>query len=278
MEKIEARNPKIEIKKFLKFRASCFVLPVFVITVLLTFCPQKPSALEISLEENKGERGGVGYVDIQRVFKVHPETQRAKEEFEMEIRKREEGLNQKKAEILGMRAELARLKQEREFASRLPLHIPEASRGRPQASSAPISTPTQNSASPTVSPSTQTLLQLPGVGGVPVVSVSSAGPTAGVTVPAINLEDLDYKIAQKTADIKAKEQELRAYQKQVEKDLLDLENRKSQIILGRIYQAVREVAQSEGVSIVIDKKSILYGQTGVDLTEKLLKKLQRQGL
>ncbi|MBI4051892.1 MAG: OmpH family outer membrane protein [Elusimicrobia bacterium] len=225
-----------------------FKLAVFVWTIF-SFSPvQKLAALEISLEENKAERGSVGYVDIQRVFKAYPETLRAREDFEQEIRRREEGMNQKKAEILVLKAEISKLKQDRELASKLPV------KEEVQAST------------PSVQGSTQATINLPGVSNVPVSSVLPAG--------AAGLQELDDRISQKTQEIQNKQQELRSYQKQVERELLDLENRKSQIILGRICQAVSTLAQSEGISVVVDKKSILYGQGSVDLTDKLLNKLQ----
>ena len=70
----------------------------------------------------------------------------------------------------------------------------------------------------------------------------------------------------------------KAYQARMEKDLIDIESRRSEILLGRIYNAVREVARTEGVSIVVDKNQILFGQASVDLTEKVIKKLEGQSL
>ena len=56
------------------------------------------------------QRGSIGYIDMQRLFKTFPETSRAKESFEELVRQAEEQLNLRKAEILRMRSELAQLK------------------------------------------------------------------------------------------------------------------------------------------------------------------------
>jgi flagellar biosynthesis protein FlhF len=57
-------------------------------SVLLLSAPLR--AIELSLEENRGERGSVGYVDMQRLFSASPDAQRAKEGFEELVRQAEE--------------------------------------------------------------------------------------------------------------------------------------------------------------------------------------------
>ncbi|MFI5350591.1 MAG: hypothetical protein ACHQ2Z_13675, partial [Elusimicrobiota bacterium] len=57
------------------------------IVVLLSSVPLR--AIELSLEENRGERGSVGYVDMQRLFNTSPDAQRAKESFEDLVRQAE---------------------------------------------------------------------------------------------------------------------------------------------------------------------------------------------
>ena len=78
------------------------------------------AALELSLEENRGESGTVGYVDIDRVFKEYSGTLNAREEFLAEIKKKEESVNLRKRDIYALKADIARLRQEREFALTLP--------------------------------------------------------------------------------------------------------------------------------------------------------------
>ena len=84
------------------------------------FAGPRATALELSLEENKGESGTIGYVDIDRVFKSFSGTASARDEFLAEIKKKEDSLNIKKQAIFSIKADLAKLKQEREFALTLP--------------------------------------------------------------------------------------------------------------------------------------------------------------
>ena len=92
----------------------------FFLAALALFAASRVSALELSLEENRGESGTVGYVDIDRVFKEYSGTPNAREEFLGEIKKKEESVNQRKHEIYALKADIAKLKQEREFALTLP--------------------------------------------------------------------------------------------------------------------------------------------------------------
>jgi Skp family chaperone for outer membrane proteins len=46
------------------------------------------------------------------------------------------------------------------------------------------------------------------------------------------------------------------------------------MILGKIYQALRDVANEEQVVVVVDKSSILYGDANIDLTEKLQERVR----
>jgi Skp family chaperone for outer membrane proteins len=71
-------------------------------------------AIELSLEENRAERGSVGYVDMQRLFKASPDATRAREGLEELVRQAEERVNGRKAELLKLRQDLSTLKIERE--------------------------------------------------------------------------------------------------------------------------------------------------------------------
>lgn len=277
-------------------------------------------AIEISLEENRGERGSVGYVDIERVFKEYPETLKAREDFQVQIHKKEKVLNEKKSEIFALKAEIARLRQEKEFSSRFPMRMEQAPPAVSTAAAAavPDSAPVQEASGAVFSTAaaveqegsaaavstqsasglpgistaaasmeastatvdissrpvpeaeksaTQTVMDLPGVKSVPVSSLPVAVSTATA--------ELDMTIRDKENELAQKEKLLNELQRQVERELLDYESRKTEIILGKIYQFLRSLAASQGISVVVDKRSILYGQSGVDLTDKLIKRLRK---
>jgi len=91
---------------------------------------------------------------------------------------------------------------------------------------------------------------------------------------AQRLLELDSKIISIQADIAHKESELTHEHDDADRGLLGVESRKTDQVLAKLYRAVSEVARREGVSVVIEKSSVLYGHSAVDLTDKVLKYLQ----
>jgi Skp family chaperone for outer membrane proteins len=320
------------------------------IAVLLLSAPAR--AIELSLEENRGERGSVGYVDMQRLFTASPDAQRAKESFEDLVRQAEERVNLRKAELLKLRQALDSARLERDAlaqsmllapvpstaaapapavalstpaaalstppaaastaaalspaaAALLPASAPPAvAVSTPAATAAPASRPRElalpgmatTEAAPSAPPaaavpapaavavSTRAAPAAPAVSTVavasaaamfpapapaPVVAQAPAGPT-----PAQRLLEFDAKIIGLQADIAHKESDLAHEHDDADRGLLDVESRKTDQVLARLYRAVSEVARREGVSVVIDKTTILYGHQAVDLTDKVLKYLK----
>ncbi|MBI4375436.1 MAG: OmpH family outer membrane protein, partial [Elusimicrobia bacterium] len=92
--------------------------------------------------------------------------------------------------------------------------------------------------------------------------------------PKSPLEEMDSRIAAKAAELAGKETAYEEERTATETNLLDLETRKTEILLGKIYKAVQDISRKEGISVVVDKGSILYGHDAVDLTDKVLKHLK----
>ena len=288
--------------------------------VLLALPAVNAGALELLLEENRGESGTIGYVDIDRVFKEYSGTTGAREEFISEIKKKEDALNAKKTAVYTLKAEIAKIRQEREFALTLPslletqrsltapLQLP-APVQPPEASTQAIKISTQAveastrtatfvstqavaaSTQPfavstrTVEISTQPLTPpasapagLPGLEGIDMPGVAKVPVSHFKFSISTSVPEIDAALAKKETDLKVKEEELQAFQRMAERELLEYESRKSEILLGRIYVALKELAVKEEVSVIVDKRNILFGQKAVDLTEKLLNKLEENGI
>ncbi|MDE2510216.1 MAG: OmpH family outer membrane protein, partial [Elusimicrobia bacterium] len=88
---------------------------IVLLAVLFLSAPAR--AIELSLEENRAERGSVGYVDMQRLFTSSPDAQRAKEGFQELVRQAEERVNLKNAELLKLHPELDSARLERDALS-----------------------------------------------------------------------------------------------------------------------------------------------------------------
>lgn len=85
---------------------------LLIVSLVSTSLPTQ--AIELSLEENRAERGSVGYVDMKRLFAASPDATRAREGLEELVRQAEERVNTRKSELLRLRQELGTLKIERE--------------------------------------------------------------------------------------------------------------------------------------------------------------------
>jgi Skp family chaperone for outer membrane proteins len=228
-------------------------------------------AIEVSLEENKFEKGSIGYVDMHVLFKLFPETQKAKLSFEDAMHQTEEQVNLRRAELIGLRAELARLEAEKSFAQKassaplVDISSPEI-KGRPN-----LITP------PNIPGAGTEFAAIAGSSSTPNIPLSVASSTAAAVDPmTAKIQQLDRSIADKSKILETKEADFKTFEDQAEKSLLDLESRKTEILLGRIYGTIQDVAKSEGVSVVVDKSQILFGHQAVDLTDKVLKKLKTQ--
>lgn len=348
------------------------------VLALAALAPIGPAALEISLEENKAQRGNIGFVDLQKVFRLFPETHKAKQSYREIVRQAEEQINLRKAGMMTLRTEIAQLKAEKALLEKTPAPerpaapppkppppeevddtfstppaealpapatgqapvegavpaegaLPEGTTsqpGSPAAAGTAVSTAAAAVEEPiealpgmsdlakeakpaAAEPGTEAeplVINIPGVSEKPIVVEPPPAPPAGGTpapadaepvpeppAPSASdaayaaalaeyeektlererrLKELDSRIAEKETELGKREAEFKTYQGQVEKNLIDIENRRSEILLGKIYQAVRQVARENGVSVVVDKNQILFGQGTVDLTNKVIRKLE----
>ena len=254
------------------------------LAVLLLAAPAR--AIELSLEENRAERGSVGFVDIQRLFTASPDAARAKESFEELVRQAEERVNLKKAEGLKTRLALEGLKAERDALARStptlpspapapvpapePPKTPAPAKAPAKALSLPGMTPLESE--PSDPPATSTAPAPAAQAPVAVSTPSAQAPTEAEF--SRRLMELDGRIVGLQADLDLKEAELKREQQDADKGLIDVEGRKTDQVLARLYRAINEVARKEGVSVVVDKTTILYGHPAVDLTDKVLKHLK----
>lgn len=265
--------------------------------LLLALLPVQGRALELLLEENRGESGTIGYVDIDRVFKEYSGTTGAREEFIAEIKRKEDSVNARKTAIFTLKAELAKLRQEREFALTLPSlletqrsvaasvsrPVPPPPPAPPQPSTAAAQAVEASTAAPEALPVSTAApaalpAGLPGMDGIDMPGVTKVPVNLFKFSVSTSVPEIDAAIARKEDDLKAKEEELKLFQRMAERELLEYESRKTEILLGRIYVALKELATKEEVSVIVDKRNILFGQNAVDLTGKLLKKLEEPGL
>lgn len=156
---------------------TCFVSLCLCVLSLLA---ASAHAIELSLEENRAERGSVGFVDMKRLFAASPDAARAREGLEELVRQAEERVNAKKAEILRLRQDLGSLKSERD----------ELAQSTPTTSvPVPAPPPAKAPAMPGIETASKPIV----VDTAPVTALPAAAPVAASTQTApltINLPGL----------------------------------------------------------------------------------------
>lgn len=271
---------------------------------VLLIAPQT-FAIELSLEENRAERGSVGFIDIQRLFVASPDAQRAKENFEELVRQAEEHVNSRRAEIVAMHRKLDDFRSQRDVLAKAVAAVPPPTPAAAPAAPAPAAPATTISASsPTVknpaagistSTSVVALSSAPAQLPPPMMAISTSpaalpgmqphfpasssssttpAPTPSGPSDSQKILDLDGQIVALQADIVRDEADLAHEHDEADRGLLDAEGRRTDQVLARLYRAISAVARQEGVSVVVEKANVLYGHPAVDLTDKVIKYLR----
>jgi Skp family chaperone for outer membrane proteins len=211
-------------------------MKLILIGSLMFAAPVLTHGLDIPLDGGQGTGRGmsIGYVDMEKIFQLYPKTKTAKEDYAKQLRAKREELSKKEADLNAVKNRLAVLEST-------------LKNGQPD-TSAPASAGTD-----------------PSVGG----EADDLDPS---------LENLEAKEPQALLNLKKELEEKMAdfeeQKKRSQEDLFSFERRQSQIILGNIYQALRDLAQEEQISLVVDKSSILFGGADTDLTNKLQEKVR----
>lgn len=200
---------------------------VFLITGFLSFFGTA-HAIDIPLNGGGGAGGGgqkIGYIDMERIFQIYPQTKYAKEDYAKRLQKKREAISEKEEELQNLKSRISVL---------------EATFQDIQHRDANDNNTEQGSASDEE-------------------KMLSSNPES---------------LVQMKVELENKRQELEEQKKQAVEEMAAFEKQQSQIILGKIYQALKDLAIEEQVSLVVDKSSILYGSAEVDLTEKLQQRVR----
>ena len=77
---------------------------------------------------------------------------------------------------------------------------------------------------------------------------------------------------EKQAELERKGMELQGFFVQLQKDLSDREREATRGIFDKMHGIVREIADSEGVSMVVAAEALVFAQPSLDLTNELVRK------
>ncbi len=151
-------------------------------SLLLASVPAR--AIELSLEENRGERGSVGFVDMRRLFTASPDATHAREGLEELVRQAEERVNSKKADLLRLRQELGSLKIERDELAKSTPTVSAPLPAPKQAETPALAPVAAKPMAPTPAPKPVETPKPAVAKPVEVAAAVTAAPPAPVTAPA----------------------------------------------------------------------------------------------
>ncbi len=255
-------------------------------------------AVEISLEENRAKSGTVGYVDIKKIFdRFAPASRKF---FNDELKKRQNEVDQLKKELFEIRARREKLmweyeiaKMYEEFVGKMsslaalqPAQMSVDNEGI-SSTSVRIGYDTAVSTDPTnniVIESTNTksaglqnsssthneepFVVMPGIGKIPIslFKFSLSSSPAVIDAEIVFLTKKSEEIEKKIYDLKERYDE----------EMSKIAQKENVEIFKKIYQAIEETAKKEGISIVVDKRNILFGIKNIDLTEKVIERMEKE--
>lgn len=209
----------------------------------------------------------IGYVDIKKVFNEFPKTREAKQTLKAKIKLKKEEIEKRKEEI----------KKEKEEIEKEQEKIKE-------------SEVKEKSTKFDIKKSTP-----------PVVGIQNEKKKEELKPDEIKKITNEFEVKKDTAtlsktdefkvekdtttvktiqdrrmDVLQKEKALKDFIKQAKKEIISRDEEYVETVLEMIYEAIEKVGQEEGISIILDKKEILYGKEVLDITDNVLERLKRQ--
>ena len=186
-------------------------------------------AIDIPLTGGGAGTGGgqrIGYVDMERIFQVFPQTKFAKEDYAERLEKMRADLRAKEDDLRAIKARIGVLESA-------------------------FNELNQNAAP----------------GGAPAPDAETQAALDAVRSEPAALGELK-------AELEAKQLDLEEARARASADLQAFERQQSQLILGKIYQALKELADEQQINLVVDKSSILFGSAEIDLTDDLQRRVR----
>jgi Skp family chaperone for outer membrane proteins len=255
-------------------------------------------AIEIPLESLTPVR--IGFVDLQKVFDTYPEKSFAEGDLLREVEKRRRDLGRRQAEINAYRGQIAAdeaalQKALTGQAVQVPINvIPTPAPTPTPAPAAPATAQVKTSTTPApVEPyptedplaglpghetSGTAAAQLPGVQqGKQVLILDTLAASTGPVI--LNQEAqtaLQTRIADNKKALEKAVVSFRAFRTNAIGDMKALQSEKTYGVMAKIYAILQQLARDENVTVVIDKAYVLYGEDTVDLSEKLISRLQAE--
>jgi len=274
------------------------------VVILLTVGLTRLIAVEIPLESLTPAR--IGYVDLQKVFDTYPEKSFAEGDLLREIEKRKRELGTRQNLIATIRQQISTdqtvLTQAQSGDSvQVPANnVPDLRPPPPPPPPAPAASTTTVKTSTTVAVEpypmedplaglpghdsgtlpehAQGSTQLPGMkdnGGKGILKTLAASSTPAPLSPDA-ISALQKRIDANKKLLERQIVDFKNFRGNAVADMKVLQTQKTYDVMSKIYAVLQTLARDEGVTLVMDKAYVLYGEDTVDLSDKLIQRLQQE--
>ena len=278
---------------------------LIVFGVLFTAGVVRLAAVEIPLESLTPAR--IGYVDLQKVFDTYPEKSFAEGDLLREVEKRKRELGQRQTLINTIRQQIsadqtaldqgkngtAVLVPTNNVPDQTPPPVPVPA---PIASTTTVNGSTTAAVEPypledplaglpghdasTIAERVQGSTNLPGMKQEPSKKGSLLDQLAAGATPAPLTPEAQTALQKRIDDnknlLERKIAEFKNFRGNAVADMKVLQTQKTYGVMSKIYAVLQNLARDEGVTVVIDKSYVLYGEDTVDLSDKLIARLQQE--
>ncbi|HAM38281.1 MAG TPA: hypothetical protein DCP53_02610 [Elusimicrobia bacterium] len=208
----------------------------------------------------------IGSIDMVRILDEYPEAKAIKEELSTNLKIKKDNIKTFQEQIETIENEIDRMEEElikyQESVRQAEINEMAFQTTRPslesvETSSETIVTSTQTDTNSTYESGTDTANQI-----VPEnIQISS---------PTFTVDDIDLK----KKNLKKQKEDLEKYIKETKIEEREINKKARKNMLGKLYDAIKEVANEEGLAVIIDSSNMIYGEDAEDITEKVLQKLR----
>ncbi|MFN3967239.1 MAG: OmpH family outer membrane protein, partial [Endomicrobiia bacterium] len=87
-------------------------------------------------------------------------------------------------------------------------------------------------------------------------------------------EILESQLQEKKNILEEKNKEYEELKEKIKIELKEFEKSKTMTIMADLYKIIKELAEEENISIVVEKGNILYGLPNIDITDKVIERLR----
>ena len=188
----------------------------------------------------------IGCVDMNRIMDEYPDAKKIKGELSANLNTRKENIKNFQSQIVATELEIKQMEEQ------LQTYNEEQKKAKEIAAVAALAEGAN------ISSSTETVV------------VVDTGTVTQISSPTFTTADIETK----KVTLEKQKSDIEKYIAATKQEEKDINSKAKKNIMGKIYDAIKEIANEEGLTVLVDSSNLIYGEDAQDITEKVLKKLK----